>query len=110
MIGPIVHRELIHARQRGYQPIYCWAYAFWLIFLFGSLYFNYWSHVREWDRTEDHLNPTGPFVGFFLTSFLIQQFALLVVLVPVFSADTISEEKRHDTLAALLITNLTAAA
>lgn len=108
MLGPIVRRELLHARRQGQQHIGRWIYAAWLLVLLVYCYFSYRAEYGALGPAiSNHPNPAGSFVTAFLAAFVVQQFLLVFALMPAFAAGTIADEKLRGTLPELLTTGLT---
>ena len=113
MFGPVLYLEMLLGGRRGRQYIFRWIYAGWLI---AQLLFYYSMYRIDYMASgwsingESHPDPsaTGRFAGGFVEMFVVQQFLLVLLATPAFTAGAITDEKTRGTLQHLLIAHLTA--
>lgn len=109
MIGPTFHLELLHGSRRSRQRLFRYAYAALLLVEFSVLYLMYLARARLPPfGTGQAADPTAARDLFerLITLFVVQQFALLLLIMPAFAAGSITDEKNGGTLQGLLITSL----
>lgn len=103
MVGPVLHLELLLGSRRGKQYIFRWIYGGWLVVQLSFLYFNYLiSQSYVADAASD-------FSVSLVSALVKQQFLLLLLATPAFTAGAITDEKSTGTLQYLMAADLTPA-
>jgi ABC-type transport system involved in multi-copper enzyme maturation permease subunit len=114
MIGPVFHLELVVGSRRGrlerWRRIYCAWLALQFLFYFGTYLLEVWASITPPPQGPGQLDQTAfpRFTSSYCWAFILQQFALLVLLTPAFVAGALTDEKSRGTLQYLLTTNLSA--
>src|SRR5438876_394428 len=95
MLGPVYHLELLMGSRRGRLTLLRRVYSGWLVlellwFLLAFEPFGRRPEVR------------GLFINTYVSMFLLQHFALLLLMTPPFVAGAITDEKARGTLQFLL--------
>lgn len=113
MLGPVLYLEMLLGGRRGRQHIFRWLYGAWIV---GQLLFYY--AMYRLDLATSSWGPygygrpdpaaTGRFAGGFVEMFVVQQFLLVLLATPAFTAGAITDEKTRGTLQHLLTAHLTA--
>jgi ABC-type Na+ efflux pump permease subunit len=98
MTRDVFHLEMLLAGRRGRRQMLRRAYAGWLIIQFAALYLDYYA-------VSDYYSPVW-FVDRYFRTFVVQQFLVIILAVPIFVAGAITEEKTRGTLEHLLTTDL----
>src|SRR5690242_1266486 len=101
MVGPVFSLELLLGSRRGRQYVFRWIYGGWLVLQLSFLYFLY---LNDQDRLA-----TARFAGSYVETFVVQQFILLLLAAPAFTAGAVTDEKSTGTLQYLLTADLTSA-
>jgi ABC-type transport system involved in multi-copper enzyme maturation permease subunit len=111
MLGPILAQELLLSSRRGRQLLFRRIYTGWLIL---QLAFFYWLYLIQLNVLgvklfSGQLNnaATGEFVEPFTNRLIWQQFILIFLATPAFTAGAISDEKARGTLQYLLTADVT---
>ncbi|CAN5434762.1 hypothetical protein BH10PLA2_BH10PLA2_37730 [soil metagenome] len=94
---PTFALEMLLAERRGKFGVLQRRYLKWILFL---------CLVAFWRLLEEHADQHLNWVGFFFQLCLIQHFALVFFLTPVYLAGSVAEERSQGTLADLLTTEL----
>src|SRR5947209_450773 len=105
MIGPVCYLELLPPHRRGRQRLFRWLYGGFLAAEFAFFLFSYLLRFSGPQRAPSY-QATGDFVNNYVEVFMVQQYALLLLVLPAFAAGTITDEKTRGTLQGLLITEL----
>lgn len=113
MLGPILYLELLLGGRRGRQHVFRWVYAAWLVaqllvcFALYRLDFRT-SSITPAGEFHPDSGATGRFLASFLELFVVQQFIVVLLATPAFTAGAITDEKTRGTLSHLLTAYLTA--
>ena len=112
MVGPVLAVELLRGSRRGRQHVVRWAYAGLLLAEFGVfslLYLDRSVRINPWAPPGwvGNPSPVSALASSFLALLVVQQFLLLVLALPAFTAGAVTEEKARGTLQDLLTTELT---
>src|SRR4051794_27118709 len=98
MIGPIFYLELLHLHRRGRQRLFCLIYGGWLLAEFVVLYLGYLMRRGSPNRPVMRIEAASDFINSFVELFVVQQYALLLLVTPALVAGTITDEKTRGTL------------
>jgi ABC-type transport system involved in multi-copper enzyme maturation permease subunit len=101
MTRDVFQMELLLSLRRGRRQLLRRGFAAWLIVQFTALYLDYYS-------VSDYVSPVW-FVDRYFRTFVVQQFFVIILAVPIFVAGSITEEKTRGTLEHLLTTDLSSA-
>lgn len=111
MIGPVLSQELLFGSRRGRQQIFRRVYAGWLVL---QLLIFYWIYLVQsnWLGAKlfgGEIDPqaASAFGSRFTAVLVGQQFVLLLLATPAFTAGAITDEKTRGTLQYLLTADLT---
>jgi ABC-type transport system involved in multi-copper enzyme maturation permease subunit len=107
MLGPVWYLELLPPHRRGRQRLFRWMYGAFLLVEF--LFFSQAYQIRAYNpfaNRETQIEALSIFVGNYVEVFMVQQYALLLLVLPAFAAGSITDEKTRGTLQGLLITEL----
>jgi ABC-type transport system involved in multi-copper enzyme maturation permease subunit len=112
MVGPVLSLELLRGSRRGRQHLFRWVYGGWLLVQFGIFALLYLTRSLGEDLPAaqgwvGNPSPLSALTGSFLGLLAVQQFLLLVLALPPFTAGAVTEEKARGTLQHLLTTELT---
>jgi ABC-type transport system involved in multi-copper enzyme maturation permease subunit len=109
MAGPVLAFELLRSSRRGRHHLLLWIYGGWLLLQVGVLFlFHLVGHLRS---LRTGLLPPEAFAEYaqaLVEQLVVQQFVLLLLVVPAFAAGSISDEKTRGTLQEWLTTDLSA--
>jgi ABC-type transport system involved in multi-copper enzyme maturation permease subunit len=112
MLGPVLYLEMLLGGRRGRQFVFRWLYAGWLVVQLLVCYALYRIDFRTSSMIGGEFYPdasaTGRFASGFVELFIIQQFILVLLATPAFTAGAITDEKTRGTLEHLLTAHLTA--
>jgi ABC-type transport system involved in multi-copper enzyme maturation permease subunit len=106
MIANVFQNDVVIAERRGRQHVLRWIYAGWLLmqafyilYIKSSILYGVYRQERAFGfaRTVDLLDV-----------YLVQQLALMIVLVPTLAAGAVADEKMRGTLQHLLTTEISA--
>jgi len=109
--GPVLYCDLVRTTRRGRSYFVRCGYAIALLVVLYFLFLS-WANDSRRGAVEDAGAWTLPphemaeFAYSFFSTFLIAQFALVVLLTPIYAASAITEEKERRTLEFLLATDL----
>src|SRR5437762_2300504 len=97
MIGPVLAQELLLGSRRSRQHLFRRIYTGWLVaqlLLFYFLYLIEANLIGKWFFS-GAVNPsaTTDFAGSFISKLIYQQFILLLLATPAFTAGAITDEK-----------------
>ncbi|HLN28650.1 MAG TPA: ABC transporter permease subunit [Gemmataceae bacterium] len=111
MVGPVLAQEMILGSRRSWQHVFRRIYTGWLIVL---LLLFYWIYVIQSNYLGSLIMgvPRVPgvashFAATFVETLVWQQFILIVLVTPAFTAGAITDEKSRGTLQYLLAADLT---
>jgi ABC-type transport system involved in multi-copper enzyme maturation permease subunit len=110
MIGSLVYLELLRDNRRGRQYLFRWLYAGWLILQLLGCYVLYRARwiASTLETGRPNTNTTGDFASDFVQLFVVQQFILLLLVTPAFTAGAITDEKSRGTLQYLISADVSA--
>jgi ABC-type transport system involved in multi-copper enzyme maturation permease subunit len=112
MAGPVLSLELLRGSRRGRQHVFRGVYGGLLLAEFAVFALLYLMRATGKDVFGPpgwlgDPSPLGALIGWFLAVLAVQQFLVLVLAVPAFTAGAVTEEKARGTLQGLLTTELT---
>src|ERR1700694_2278590 len=112
MIGPVLAQEMLLGSRRSRQHLFRRIYTGWLVaqlLLFYFLYLIEANLIGKW-MFSGSVNPsaTTDFASSFISKLIYQQFILLLLVTPAFTAGAITDEKASGTLQYLLAADPTA--
>jgi ABC-type transport system involved in multi-copper enzyme maturation permease subunit len=112
MVGPVLAQELLLGSRRSRQHLFRRIYTGWLVvqlLLFYFLYLIEANLIGKW-MFQGAVNPTAAtdFASSLIGKLTYQQFILLLLATPAFTAGAITDEKASGTLQYLLAADLTA--
>lgn len=111
MVGPVLYLEMLLGGRRGRQNIFRYLYAGWLILQLLVGYVIYRSRLltgaMPFGGGADP-NATSDFATGFVEMFVLQQFIIILLATPAFTAGAITDEKTRGTLQYMLTAHLTA--
>jgi ABC-type transport system involved in multi-copper enzyme maturation permease subunit len=112
MIGPVLSFELLRTSRRGWHHLLLWIYGGWLLLQVGVQFlFHLAGHLRFLFQGTIRTLPPELFASYsqdLVEQLVVQQFLLLLLVVPAFAAGSISDEKTRGTLQEWLTTDLSA--
>jgi ABC-type transport system involved in multi-copper enzyme maturation permease subunit len=106
MIGPVFSLEFQRQRRRPAFQRLRRAYQGWLAFVLFFLAYHY-ALVILLGPPWRYFAAAGEMIDDFTEFFVVQQYIVLLLAMPVFAAGSITDEKTRDTLQGLLLTPLT---
>jgi ABC-type transport system involved in multi-copper enzyme maturation permease subunit len=114
--GPLLRYDLIRSSRSGQQIGHRCLYACVLLLLLGLVYSNYvsprsyrsiWNPYGQWlQRTSMPARERAAFAASFFAHFMEAQFAIVLLITPLYAAGAIAEEKERRTLEFLFVTDL----
>jgi ABC-type transport system involved in multi-copper enzyme maturation permease subunit len=99
MVGPVLYLEMLLGSRRGRQHVFRWIYGGWLLL---QLLIFYVGYAVDSDR-----DAAARFATSFVNTFVVQQFILVLLATPTFTAGAVTDEKSRGTLQYLLTADLT---
>jgi ABC-type transport system involved in multi-copper enzyme maturation permease subunit len=105
MIGPVCYLELLPPHRRGRQRLFRRLYGGFLAAELGLFLYRYLLTFLGGPH-RPHYPAAGDFVNNYVEVFMVQQYVLLLLVLPAFAAGSITDEKTRGTLQGLLITEL----
>src|SRR5262249_47805773 len=108
-LGPLFRYDLVRSSRNGQLIGHRCFYAIVLLMVLGLVY---WDHFpRNVLRDVLHSAPMSiraraQFAGTFFSSFMQAQFAMVLLITPLYTAGVIAEEKERRTLEFLFVTDL----
>src|SRR5262245_55381538 len=101
--------ELLHGSRRSRQRVFRYVYDGLLLVEFTVLYLMYLGRTLPAFLGRGQVidpNAASDLLERFVALFVVQQFALLLLVMPAFAAGSVTDEKTGGTLQGLLITGL----
>jgi ABC-type transport system involved in multi-copper enzyme maturation permease subunit len=110
MLGPIFYLEMLLGGRRGRQHFLRWFVGGLLILQLVFFYAAYWKTYSEGQQTYGVIpaNATSQFATNFVTWVLNQQYLIILLATPAFTAGAVTDEKTRGTLLYLFSADLTA--
>src|SRR5262249_4871243 len=108
-LGPVFGYDLVRTSRRGQVIGHRLVYA---CVLLGVLFLVYWNHFPIFSLADlfrsPVMNPSQrtQFAESFFMGFMIAQFAVIILLVPLYTAGAVAEEKERRTIDLLFTTEL----
>src|SRR5262249_6833384 len=110
MLGPIFYLEMLLGGRRGRQHFLRWFIGGLLILQLAFFYLAYWKSYSEAQATLGLMpaNASSQFATNFVTWVLNQQYLIILLATPAFTAGAVTDEKTRGTLLYLFSADLTA--